>query len=182
MIAHRRGRVCVAESEKLRSRICLRFFCDLCVCGKAHMLVAEVTNLWSQFRCEGVPADTCLLCLGFFSVIAHARTFPLAVLCVFLSLSARVHERQKQAIGGHGSCDGDCSDMRVELKESVVMGGSFGDCAAHSCPFQRHGIRCQDCSRGACVFAWDCAHTHMCVAKATTSWSRYRLRRQSDVA
>ena len=60
MIAHMHGRPCVAEPEKLRSRVRLRLFCDSCVfAANAHMCVAEARSPWSQFCvCVGVSADT----------------------------------------------------------------------------------------------------------------------------
>ena len=73
----------------------------------------------------------CRMLSGSLYVIAHTwvlqkpgircGSFRLRCCTIFWFLISRVHVRQKQAIGGHGSCDGDCSDMRVELKESVVM-------------------------------------------------------------
>ena len=58
--SHTRGRLCVAEPEKLRSEVC-----DLYVFAvNARMCVAEARSLWSQFCCVGVSADTCLLWLG----------------------------------------------------------------------------------------------------------------------
>ena len=38
---------------------------------------------------------------------------------------------QRQAIGCHGSCDGDCADVRFETKECSVM-GSCGARVLHS--------------------------------------------------
>ena len=50
MIAHARGRLCVAEPEKLRSMVRLRLSCDLYVFAvNAHMCVAEAWGPWSQF-------------------------------------------------------------------------------------------------------------------------------------
>ena len=74
LIAHMRGRLCVAEPEKLRSRVRLRLFCHLCAFAvNAHKCVAETRSPWSEFCCVGVSADTCLLRLGSLPIMVHTH-------------------------------------------------------------------------------------------------------------
>ena len=69
---------------------------------------------------------------------------------MFISMSMRVHVlADREAIGCHGSCDGDCADL-FEIEESGIMGSS----AVPVCC-----TRGLDCSQGALCLR-EHTHTH----------------------
>ena len=109
VIAHMHGRLCVPEPEKLRLRVRLRFFCDLCVkLQKTQMCVAA----------PGVPADTCLLRVwGSLPVVARTHVVT-RVLCASANTCFA-----KQGIHGPASACGD----------SLTVFSSY-PCVERDCP------------------------------------------------
>ena len=91
----------------------------------------------------------------------RGRSFRLRGLRVFLSSSAPIHVRQKQAQSSAVPVPVTATVQTCVLKckESVVMGSVAvsGSCALASLP-EAH-IRCRCCWRGACVSK----HRHTCV-------------------
>ena len=78
------------------------------------------------------------------------RSWHLRCLRMFISMSMRVHVlADREAIGCHGSCDGDCADL-FEIEESGIMGSS----AVPVCC-----TRGLDCSQGALCLR-EHTHTH----------------------
>ena len=84
-----------------------------------------------------------------------------------LSPSAPVHVRQKQAvIRCHGSCDGDCADMSVEVR-CHGWALELSVCCA-LVPSQRRTLAV---TMAPTASAFVHTHTHLRVAEAQSSWS-----------
>ena len=124
MIAHMHGRPCVAEPEKLRSRVRLRLFCDSCVfAANAHMCVAEARSPWSQFCvCVGVSADT--------RVVAGVNPRDCTHTCV---LSKQGTPCQCLLCG--------CVAKYISVAECWLLSGVIPFDCAHTCVLQKPGIR-----------------------------------------
>ena len=137
-----------------RAHVCCRPVSPttLWVCQQIHLCCRVLSGV-IPYDC----AHTCVLP----QAGVRGRSLRLRGLRMFLSSSAPVHVRQKQAsIRCDGSCNSDCADMCIELQGVRCHGPLRSVRVLNSrVPREAH-VRSQDCWCGACVFAH--THTHVC--------------------
>ena len=123
MIAHMRGHPCVAEPEKLRSRVRLRLFCDSCVFAQTH------TCVWQKQGGRG-HSSVCGSVSRYASVAAGVNTRD----CTYTRVLSKQGTPCQCLLCG-------CVAKYISVAECWLLSGVIPFDCAHTCVLQKPGIR-----------------------------------------